>query len=158
MEKCRLVQKTAGIPCVAVLLYDVRHFTDPDRPRGGVNHIGHDLGVLRGVVQSRSWREWWESVVEDLVIEFRRAPKSVSVCMMCNKGRHRSVATSWILSSVLKELGYAVVQTHAMQDLWCHETCNNCDRCSSGDIDAKRALVQGAKEIALRCGLHNFAG
>ena len=138
--------------------FDTTKFYDPDRERGGVNHLGmHTKNVTR-IFENRSFGPFlsraWTNILEILRHPYRPdavfAPYAIpTFVFFCNKGRHRSVGMAEIVGHCLADYGYNVTTMHLMREFWPLETCNECVQCRTMDETKLDILDSCAKTVRI---------
>jgi len=119
---------------------DCTEFDNPERLRGqrGVNHVGYHVSVLMPLLQDRSRLEaYFRTLREALKAANRDPEQQMNVVNVCGKGRHRSVALSYITQQLLLETHAGVTLEHLSQKQWDRRprTCMCCQDCEKSLVN-----------------------
>ncbi len=118
----------AGLATPNVVV-DCRKFADPNRERGGVNHVGTHVRNLRRFVDHPLFAGWLRGMKQRIFAQYRRGnvPRIMTVC---NMGRHRSVSAALLLAECLTADGFQLLLLEQVsQPMWPRGTCDNCLEC-----------------------------
>jgi hypothetical protein len=131
------------------LSFDCRVFGDPNRAHAALNHIGINGNVLLGIATHARFPSFFAYVIKEIIVKGRGGGR-LHCSFVCRKGRHRSVAISFLAARSLSEISnWAAAETHLAEHRWAAETCNFCEECRRPVAETARAK-QRAIDIALQ--------
>ena len=120
---------------------------DPGYSKHLCGHWGEHPGIMRDQLASRSF-------ADNLSLIKRLDPDTVSddntfyIVLVCNKGRHRSVAQAKMLSYVLKSENFCVEETeHLQRQISWDCLCTTCDACGPRAAVARTHVRQEVLDI-----------
>ena len=112
MDERRSGQGTV-LMCNCLPFHDPASFTD---------HNGFDIQVIRGVFDKWSHQlDLWFRQIWDEIYSYEVGP--VHIFCYCRAGKHRSVATSWLLHCALLLNGLDVKVEHICRHWWGYTNC-----------------------------------
>ena len=96
---------------------DCRLFADQD---ARTSHIGGDWGVLKSVIWHAKFTEWCQFVRRELsrLEDCVSSGNAKTVAIYCERGKHRSVACSLILKTILEGEGATVSTHYHSETIW----------------------------------------
>ena len=105
---------------------DVREFSDPENHAQTRGHVGHHPVIQKGIAlndQFLPMLQWIKHLLQDYGVNCGQ--RHVTLAMVCNSGRHRSVAVGILVQQCLLALGrFSVSLTHiSKQDGGWEGTC-----------------------------------
>ena len=116
--------------------YDYRCYVDCREfhwPRGPYKHSGEHVKALESVVNHKGFRNWLALVKQRVKDEMQDAEtESLSMVMVCKRGRNRSVSCSRILHYIFNKLGFnSPSVVHISKSAWkdlgvCLGACTAC--------------------------------
>ncbi len=127
---------------------DCRPFTDPNRPRGGVNHIGTHPNNMEQFVWHPRFEPWIQET-KRLIYQVLRVGGTPCIMTFCNKGRHRSVSAARIVVECLLADNVRISSLeHLSENLWHRGTCDNCIECRTPHTRRDAALARALQAWA----------
>ncbi|MCP4242686.1 MAG: hypothetical protein GY772_19190 [bacterium] len=149
-RRLRQVPRLAIDPRARILSFDVRKFRDPYAESHGEDlrgHVGVNPEIIRRFVDAPRFLEWVQFIKGLVVPALDRGRENPPVIVFCcNKGRHRSVAATVVISHVLEFEGYVVERVHLMRDTWMRGTCEGtCPACASRSDRRSEALAKAVR-------------
>ena len=126
--------KDRGVPNIrdgcSVYYRDCRCFHDPHR--SGENHIGWHPQVIWKLVNAEPFEGFLLSVKKEVTKALANDVVVPVTGLTCNKGRHRSVAFSMVLSYIMEQERCSVWVEHLAIDTWHRGACGGegCRECT----------------------------
>ena len=102
---------------------------DPGYAKHLCGHWGEHPGIMRDQLASRSFVDNL-SLIKQLDLDTVSDDNTFYIALVCNKGRHRSVAQAKMLSYVLKAENFCVEETeHLQRQISWDSLCTTCNAC-----------------------------
>lgn len=127
------------------LVVDSRCFPDPDA-RSLTHHYGRSPEIIRRICDNSNFFRW----LVDLKRAFEKARAAaqpaqnglveMTIAFYCKKGKHRSVACSYICCEIFRREGWLCGEPKHLSRKGWNKTCavQNCSNCSNWDAEVKR--------------------
>ena len=161
MKRCDAGSMNTGM--WPTFVENCRPFGEPPRDREAIHHPGIYPANLANLAKQGRFRNWLRSFKHSFNLRARGPPaeKPLIIVMFCTHGRHRSVATTYLLHSILQRAGYQASMIHMGQD---HETLGwsicpckgRCDLCLHVSPASQQAVADACAE-ALRVWESGYA-
>ena len=112
------------------LVYCCTHAYDPANTKHLCGHWGEHHEIMAEQLESKAFLDIMGKVKTDLDPGKVHEDGTFNIVLLCNKGRHRSVAHAKMLTYVLRSEGFTVLDTiHHNDVLGWGGLCRTCDNC-----------------------------
>ena len=142
----RALKRSVGFR--ADVIIDTRSFDDPNR-NCGLGHTGHHPDIISRVVRHHTFRDWLAGVQRQIFAASTgcevKANADLGVALYCKSGKHRSVASSFILKYIFEAEGWMCPEVHHLSQLaWGRYNCCRglCSECTGKPPSLHAALQQ----------------
>jgi len=145
----RLARAQLGrtLPDMFDLIYDLHNL--PNLHFDIKEHWGENVNIMRKLAAKPIVQRQIATIVEDLLaLEWPNNDETARVLLVCNRGRHRSVACAKMLRWALTNTNMTVVRTRIIGlTQWPPSFCSTCTDCLAEDPETKKMIVD-------KCGKH----
>ena len=132
-----------------VLYLDCRGVGDPARDKTLRDHIGTNPLNLEHMAKSQEWKIMYEEA-HRLIGQKLTSKKTekVLVASFCKSGRHRSVATDYVLATMCEEVENITVSLENLSEgtYWSKTCRGECDSCKLATEEAEKTYLKAMKK------------
>ena len=132
----------------SIIYVDCRRFGDPDHDPSLRSHRGTHPATLQGFLRQHGSSTWFFKMVTKEVLEASKRADNVMFVLACKKGRHRSVAASYLFGAFADPLGWTV-EGHNLADgsgRLCPMSCPECFHTSDHAVKIATEVCTNAVE------------
>ena len=113
-----------------VYMFHCTQFKNP-KNRNLSKHVGWNPDIIKGVVTHHGFKGWLLQVRDTALKSIGRDHSIPVLVFVCNKGRHRSVACTSLVSHCLETVNKVnCTRWHLASYMWHRGTCDGCSVCT----------------------------